>query len=354
VAEALIDLGFATAKVEPIWENRDNQEKVTDEEILRTYKDEKAQQNWFETLLRSYRASLLEEDLATILDAQDRWFFPMGRIEPHFSASGDGWMLLDDLRRDIQTVTSIAGDDVVKRIRYSYAMYRYHATGEKGRREFMTLAVIGSLTSRLAVAKMVQAAKGNGLGTSPPVPPPVTRWVGVPARITRWTVTPEGMAPLQPGRIRVFTGQSSDTILSFLELGIELRPPTHPGRAQAGAGVYTSPQKPIAESYAEQHPAGLTVPLEPDVTGLNVLDVSSQAGRQAFSRYLDSVPGLRAAWDLAEENRYPIVEAFISRQVGPIDLYVAPHGEGLEMVFRSEVALQRLTAAMRRQAAGGQ
>jgi hypothetical protein len=354
--EKEIDLSFTKIKVKPIWESTDGgQEAVTDEEIAAKFKTEKAQQTFFEVMLSSYRLSLLEEDLIGMLTRETAtWFTWFGRIEPHFSDRGDGWNLLEDLKRDIEWVTNLAQDDAVKRIRYSFAMYRYHVSGERARREFATTAWVGSLSNRIFVSNVLARAKT--LGTPPPIAPGVTRWTVTQAPITRWTITPPNMPPLRPGQIRVYTGQSIDTIFSFIEHGIELRPPTYPGRAQFGGGGYASPHRAVAEEYAEQHAVGLTLPLEVDIANLNVLNLVHQPGRQAF---FDQYLGLRPQGSQLrlgdlwrhQYNRYEIFEAFMAGQVVGTDVVIAPHEAGIQVVFRSEAALHRLDQALRKYAA---
>jgi hypothetical protein len=133
----------------------------------------------------------------------------------------------------------------------------------------------------------------------------------------------------------------------MIRTGLQPRAPAHPGRAHYGRGVYTSQQRPIAESYAAQHEEGVVAQATPKVTNFKVLNVTAGAGADAFETYLSSIPGLRQAWRI-QENRYHIFEAFTQNYALDIDIVIAPHGAGNQFIFRSPKALEALQLSVPR------
>ncbi len=313
----------------------EGQEGVSDQELLEFFSNEEDEEQFLELLVRDYERILFLEDVEGLAAFARETLHFSGRFVPHFDSNGDGVSLLNSLRREIREAVARAGTDPVLRIRSAYALYHDYASGSRGARE---LVITGYLSDFLPLA----AAPSGGGVRSPRRRDSRSRPSGPSgAVVQRWTVKPPGVQRLGPGQVRVFTGQSQTTLQSMVHTGLKPVAPRHPGRAHYGRGVYTSQQRPIAESYARQHERGVVAEATPKLTNLKVLDVAKGPGARSFQRFLDSVPGLRPAW-ATHENRFIIFEAFIQSYAPGVDVVIAPHGAGNQVVFRSLSALEAL------------
>ncbi len=313
----------------------EGQDTVSDREILEFFRDEVDEARFLELLVRDYERILFLEDAEALAAFTRETVHLSGRLVPHFDSNGDGVALLSALEQDIRRAVAQAENDPVLRIRYAYSVYHDYASGSRGVRE---LVLSGYLSDFLPLAaarggSRVRPARRRDSRSGAPRPPG--------AVIHRWTVKPPGVEHLGSGRIRIFTGQSQATLQAMIRTGLKPVAPRHPGRAHYGRGVYTSQQRPIAESYASQHERGVVAEAAVKLTNLKTLNVAKGPGARAFERYLESVPGLRRAWE-AHENRYYIFEAFIHSYAPGVDIVIAPHGAGNQLVFRSTSALEAL------------
>lgn len=334
-------LAQEAAGVTPVHKSIEGQDMVTDEELLEFFKSDEDERLFYELMVRDYERILFTEDAEGLANFEREVIHFMGRFVPHFDPNGDGVDLLNSLRRDIDRSVALAGDSRVKRVRYAYAVYYDYASGK---RRFRELVIGGYLSEFLPIFQL----RGGGQqrlpqrrGSRAALPRPTGDV------IRRWTVTPPGVTRLGAGQIRLFTGQSRATLQAMIRTGLQPRAPAHPGRAHYGRGVYTSQQRPIAESYAAQHEEGVVAQATPKVTNFKVLNVTAGAGADAFETYLSSIPGLRQAWRI-QENRYHIFEAFIQNYAPDIDIVIAPHGAGNQFIFRSPKALEALQLSVPR------
>ena len=322
------------------WTSMEGQESVSDEVIQ---KFDESLTDWVDALIIDYRALLLMEDVAGIVQFNQETIHWYGRFVAHFDeVNGDGWFILDEFKRDLKWVIDLANNDKVKQFRYTYATYNYYASGKKARREAIIISLVTNTIPGL-IGRIQAFRKFPGLRFGDRNKRPLN-FLPPPPGITKWTVVPKGLKGLSPGSIRIFTGQSLSTILSFLENGITSRQPRHQGRAHYGVGIYTSPQKSIAEVYADQV-KGLVLRLDVNANELTILNLTEAKGKAIFTKYIDDLGGEKL-WNV-QENRYPLTEAFISAKYPDVDIIVAPHENGTQIVFRSNLALHRLESALR-------
>lgn len=331
----------------PAHKSMAGQEMVSDDELRAFFVSDKEEQLFYELLLRDYERVLFNEDAEGLAAQERETIHFMGRFVPHFDGNGDGIELLKSFRRDLERAVARAGQNRVLRIRYAYAVYHDHAAGRRRLRE---IVIGGYLADFLPIAQLKGAGRrlpprrnSETESALPPAPGVVIR---------RWTLTPPGVTALGEGQLRVFTGQSKAALESMLRDGLQWRLPRHPGRAHYGRGVYTSQQKAIAEEYQTQHerqgtPATVAQ-ATPRVARLQALNVAAGEGAEAFEAYLNNTPGLRQAWARTEENRFIIFEAFVQAYAPHVDLVIAPHGAGNQIVFRSPRALETLKLSVPR------
>ncbi len=324
----------------------DGQESVTDQQILAAFPTDEDEEAFFDLLVREYENILIAEDVAGLarFENEPAFFHLRGRFVAHFDRDGDGAALLRELRRDIERHAARAGNDRVRRIRSAYSLFRYRLSGKKELKGLVTDYYIPAgakapgvrgRVARFSFRRKNRKSRSGGKGK------------GSDVKIYRWSDTPPGVTRLSPGSIRVFTGQSKKTMKSMLEKGLQVMDPKKPGRATRGRGVYTSQQRAVAEKYKRDHgKEGVIAQATPNVTGLKALNVAHGPGKKAFAKYLDSVPGLRSAWNKADRNKGLIFETFINSYAPDADIVVAPHGAGGQIVFRSATALARLNLSL--------
>lgn len=324
----------------PVTESRQGQDDVSDQELARQFAAPGAQREFLEALVRDYKRILHLEDIEGLLAFERDSIHFEGRFIPHFDPrGGDGPGLLRALDADIARAIRAAGDDVVARVRGAYAIYRDYASGERSARELILMAYL----SEFLVLFRPKAPGGRGpRGGSVSLPPsnePV---------IVRWTANRVhgGLKPTN-GLLRVFTGQSGETLASMIRR-LELRETVHIGRAQWGGGVYTSQQQPIAQAYAKQHGlSGKVGVAEPRVLDLQIVNFTDPQTMNHFRLYLRQTKGLETAYARVAENRFYIVEGYIGTYAPNADLVIAPHPPGNQLVFRSARALKALEASFR-------
>lgn len=322
------------------WTSTEGQETVSDEEI-QNY--QVSLEEWVDALIVDYRNMLLMDDIAGIMQFNEETIHWHGRFVAHFDeVNGDGWDILDEFRSDLGWVIKLAGNDKIKQFRYTYATYNFYASGKKARRESVIIqSVTGKIPTLIGRIHAFRKFPGLRFGNRNKRP---AYFLPPPPEITKWTVVPPGFRGRSAGSITVFSGQSVDTILSFIEKGIIRRPPRHPGRAHYGIGVYTSPQKTIAEKYADDA-GGAVLRLDVNVNELTILNLTDPKSKAIFNKYIDDLGG-KSIWN-RQENRYPVTEGFISVRYPDVDIVVAPHENGTQIVFRSQSALKRLENAVR-------